>query len=185
MREVPFGLDGDFSRKALTGRINNDLANDIGNLFSRILAMTKKYFDGTVPESGEAVSSLSEEAASAWREVTDSLDKIAPHLALTAIWSFIGSVNKFLDDEKPWILARDPDERGRLAHCMREGLEALRVTALLIAAFMPDTAQKMWSDLGLEGTPSLPGEDPGWWMLAPGKATGLSSPLFPRIEEKK
>jgi methionyl-tRNA synthetase len=185
MREVPFGLDGDFSRKALVGRINNDLANDIGNLFSRILAMTKKYFDGAVPESGAGVSSLRDEAASTWREVTGSLDKMAPHLALTAIWGFIGRVNKFLDDEKPWILARDPDERGRLASCMREGLEALRVTSLLIAAFMPDTAQRMWSDLGLEGAPSLPGEDPGWGMLAPGRATGLSGPLFPRIEEKE
>jgi methionyl-tRNA synthetase len=184
MREVPFGLDGDFSKRALIGRINNDLANDLGNVFSRILAMTKKYFDGFVPPSGSGESPLAAQGAAAWEEVGKAAEKIAPHLALAAIWEFIGRINKFLDDEKPWILARDPEQRDRLARCLREGLEALRFTAILLAAFMPHTAARMWADLGLDGGPSLRGAVPGWNGLPEGGRTTLSGPLFPRIEEK-
>jgi methionyl-tRNA synthetase len=184
LREVPFGLDGDFSQKALVGRINNDLANDLGNVFSRVLAMTRKYFDGLVPDGGGGVSPLEEQAGSAWEEVAARVEKVAPHLALTAVWTFIGRINKFLDDQKPWILARDADRRGELAFCLREAMESLRVTALLLSAFMPGTARRMWEDLGLDGEPSLPGDDPGWGLLVPGSGTSLSGPLFPRIEEE-
>ncbi len=184
LREVPFGLDGDFSRKALVRRINNDLANDLGNLFSRILAMTSKYFDSLVPEGGSGESTLEGDAAETWREVAAAVDSVTPHLALAAIWTFIGQVNKFLDDQKPWILARDDTRRGQLAFCLREALESLRAIALLLAAFMPDTARSMWTDLGLTGEPAPAGEGPEWTVLVPGSATSLSGPLFPRIEDE-
>jgi methionyl-tRNA synthetase len=184
MREVPFGLDGDFSKKALLGRINNDLANDLGNVFSRILAMTRKYFDGQVPPSGDLDGSLAQYGRSAWKEVEDAVEKIAPHHALAAIWEFIGRINKFLDEEKPWALAKDPARRERLGSCLREGLEALRFTAILLHAFMPHTSVRMWADLGLQGEPSLRDEGPRWGGLPEGGDTSLSAPLFPRIEEK-
>ena len=107
-----------------------------------------------------------------------------PHLALAAVWEFIGHINKYLDDEKPWILAKEEGSRDRLAHCLREGLEALRFTAILLLAFMPHTAARMWADLGLEGEPSLRNDGPRWHGLPEGGKTSLSGPLFPRIEDK-
>jgi methionyl-tRNA synthetase len=184
MREVPFGLDGDFSKKALIGRINNDLANDLGNVFSRILAMTKKYFDGTVPPSSQGESALAAHAETAWEGVEKAVGAIAPHHALASIWEFIGRINKYLDDEKPWALVKDPKQRERLGLCLREGLESLRFTAILLQAFMPHTAARMWTDLGLEGEPSLRDGGPRWNGLPEGGRTSLSGPLFPRIEVK-
>ncbi len=183
MREVPFGLDGDFSKKALVGRINNDLANDLGNVFSRILAMTKKYFDGLVPAATDD-GELEERGKAAWEGVLQAVEQTAPHHALAAIWEFIGRINKFLDDRKPWALAKDPARREDLAACLRECLEAMRFTALLIKAFLPHTADGMWSDLGLEGEPSYEGSVPRWNGLAEGGKTALSGPLFPRIEDR-
>ena len=183
MREVPFGLDGDFSKRALIGRINSDLANDLGNLFSRVLSMTKKYFDGTVPEAA-GDSRLEPKAAEAWDEVAEAVGRIAPHRALAAAWEFIGAVNKYLDDEKPWMLAKDEEQKDRLAFCMKECLEALRFSAILLAAFLPHTTQRMWTDLGLEGAPKPAGDRPRWGMLGPGGTVSLSGPLFPRIEDE-
>jgi len=183
MREVPFGLDGDFSKKALIGRINSDLANDLGNVFSRILAMTKKYFDGSVPAAAVG-GELEERGLAAWDNILQAVEQIAPHHALAAVWEFIGRINKFLDDRKPWALAKDPAQRDSLAACLREGLEAMRFTALLIKAFLPHTAARMWSDLGLEGEPSYEDSAPRWNGLTEGGATSLSGPLFPRIEDK-
>ena len=114
-----------------------------------------------------------------------SLVSVGPsHHALASIWEFIGRINKYLDDEKPWALAKDPDQRERLGHCLREGLEALRFAAILLQAFMPHTSARMWEDLGLEGEPSLRDKGPRWNGLPEGGSTSLSGPLFPRIEVK-
>jgi methionyl-tRNA synthetase len=181
MREVPFGPDGDFSQRALVGRINADLANDLGNLFSRVLAMTGKYFAGLVPGESSGDGPLAPAAALAAAEAAAAVERIAPHAALTAIWALVGQANKFLDDEKPWTLAKDPSARPRLGRCLRGCLEALRATAVLVWPFLPGTAERMWRDLGLEGAPAA--ATPGGWDLLPAN-TQLrpSGPLFPRIE---
>jgi methionyl-tRNA synthetase len=182
MREVPFGPDGDFSHRALVGRINTDLANDLGNLLSRVLAMTGKYRAGAVPAAGSAETPLAAAAREAARAVQDAVGRIAPHAALAAIWGLVGQANKFVDDEKPWALAKDPRAAARLDRCLRGLLEALRATAVLAWPFLPATAERMWRDLGLDGTPAAV-EPGGWDLLPPGTTVRPSGPLFPRIEE--
>jgi methionyl-tRNA synthetase len=182
MREVPFGPDGDFSQRALVGRINSDLANDLGNLFSRVLAMAVKYCAGMVPDESSADGPLAAAAERAAAETAAAVERIAPHAALTAIWALIGQANKLIDDEKPWALAKDPALARRLGRCLRGCLESLRATAVLLWPFLPGTAERMWRDLGLEGTPAAlaPG---GWDLLPPGTGLRPSGPLFPRIAE--
>jgi methionyl-tRNA synthetase len=182
MREVPFGPDGDFSHRALVGRINTDLANDLGNLLSRVLAMTERYRAGAVPAAGSEGTPLAAAALEAAAEAQAAIARIAPHAALAAIWGLVGQANKFVDDEKPWALAKDPASAGRLERCLRSLLEALRATAVLLWPFLPATAERMWRDLGLEGTPAAV-EPGGWDLLPPGTQVRSSGPLFPRIEE--
>jgi methionyl-tRNA synthetase len=182
MREVPFGPDGDFSQRALVGRINTDLANDLGNLCSRVLAMTGKYFGGAVPESSSGEGPLGPAAALAAAAAETAVARLAPHAALTAIWSLVGQANKHIDDQKPWALAKDPAARPQLGRCLRGLLETLRATAVLLWPFLPDAADRIWRDLGLEGSPSRV-EPGGWDLLPPGNAVHSSGPLFPRVEE--
>jgi methionyl-tRNA synthetase len=183
MREVPFGPDGDFSQRALVGRINTDLANNLGNLFSRVLAMTGKYFAGQVPAEPSLDGPLAEPAAVLTGQIERFISNdIAPCAALMAIWEMVGKANKHIDDEKPWALAKDPAAAARLGRCLRGCLEALRATSVLLWPFLPATAERMWHDLGLEGTPAavVPG---GWDLLPPGTQVRPSGSLFPRIVE--
>jgi len=182
MREVPFGPDGDFSQRALIGRINSDLANNLGNLFSRVLAMTGKYCGGKVPEESAAAGPLAATATRAAADTAAAVERIAPHAALTAIWSLVDQANKHIDDEKPWALAKDAAALPRLGRCLRGCLEALRATAVLLWPFLPSTAERMWSDLGLEGTPAAVAPAAGD-LLPAGTVLRPSGPLFPRVVE--
>ncbi|PLX78920.1 MAG: methionine--tRNA ligase, partial [Desulfuromonas sp.] len=185
LREVPFGLDGDFSHSALVHRINSDLANDLGNLVSRSTAMLNKYFQGTLPQPGtpEAVDlALTEKFSAAFNTVDSQMNDLAFNKALQSIWELISAANKYIDETSPWVLAKDETNRERLATVMYHLLEAVRLVSLLVDPFMPETAEKIDTILGLEARHAqLQGQDQ-WGGLKAGAQVSKASPLFPRIE---
>jgi methionyl-tRNA synthetase len=185
LREVPFGLDGDFSRSALIGRINGDLANDLGNLFSRVLAMVERY-EKSMVAGPKADAPLALQAEEMTQQVRGLMEGLAFHRALGRIWDFIGEMNRYVDEKAPWILARDEDKRGELQGVLFDLVEGLRIVALHLAAFMPGTARVMWSQLGLSGSPEqCVGEDLLRWGVEPAvREIRRGDSLFPRIEKE-
>ncbi len=185
LREVPFGLDGDFSHQALVHRINSDLANDLGNLLNRSTAMINKYFGGTVREPGElaeidkAYQAKTEEMLNA---VEACMDDLAFSKALQSIWEVISAGNKYIDETAPWTLAKDPGQADRLATVMYSVLESQRIVYHLLSAFMPETAERGLRYLGYEGE-SVESQLK-WGCLRAGTKITKAEPLFPRIEEK-
>ena len=185
LREVPFGLDGDFSHSSLISRINSDLANDLGNLLSRSTAMLGKYFGGVLPQPG-AADDVDSAFTARFPKAVKLLDKqysdMAFNKALQTIWELISSGNKYIDETAPWALAKDEGQQERLATVMYNLLEAQRLIALLVAPFMPDTASKMLETLGCDKDDvSLEGRD-AWGGLQAGTEISKAQPLFPRIE---
>ncbi|MBQ3402261.1 MAG: methionine--tRNA ligase [Synergistaceae bacterium] len=181
LREVPFGNDGDFSELSLVGRINSDLANDLGNLLNRTLQMIRSYRGGKVPGS-PGKSELSEMSAAILERYDTAMNEYAFDVALKAVWEFIGRSNKFIDETMPWKLAKEEAQSSRLDYVLLNLYEALRFTALLIAPVMPDTSARIWSQLGLEGEPVKMMIDAFRWGDGEGAAIGKSEVLFPRID---
>ncbi|WP_136514588.1 methionine--tRNA ligase [Geomonas edaphica] len=185
LREVPFGLDGDFSHQALIHRINSDLANDLGNLLNRSTAMLGKYFGGvlqTPGEESELDKAYREKTVAMIGQVDGFIDELAFSRALQAIWEVISAGNKYIDETAPWTLAKDPEKRERLSTVMYYMLESQRIVYTLLSAFMPKTAQKGLSCL--VGSDEATAEGLAWGRLKPGTAIAKAEALFPRIEEK-
>ncbi|HAM33388.1 MAG: methionine--tRNA ligase [Deltaproteobacteria bacterium RBG_16_66_15] len=188
LREVSFGLDGDFSEKELIKRANSELADKLGNLLNRSLGMLGKYFDGVVPAPGTldpADAALSACAAGTVSAADAAMEDVAFHKALAAIIELVTKGNEYVQSMQPWALAKDPSLRARLGTVLYHALEASRVAALLMAPFTPTAAQKLWEAL-------VPGGGPleearidragAWGGLAAGAALPKACIVFPKIE---
>ena len=187
LREGTFGLDSDFSHRALIHRINSYLANDLGNLLNRSLAMAIKYFNGSLPSPSplEGVDErVREKAAQVVGAVEKHLNEIAFHKALDAIWELVSLTNKYIDETAPWSLAKDSGNQERLATVVYTMLESLRYIALLLYPFIPSSAEKMWEALGITQPLRHQRLDTGtrWGSLVPGTVVTKIPPIFPRRE---
>jgi methionyl-tRNA synthetase len=186
LREMSFGLDSSFSADALITRQNSDLANDLGNLFSRSLTMVSNFCDGKVPSPGPLADSDRELAKAATAMIdafTEQMNDFAFNRALQEVWKVIGMANRYIVNNAPWELAKDPEKRPQLETVLYTLLEALRLITLTIHPVMPETARKMATSLGVDQVPDLDSQS-DWGLLAAGTTVEQGQPLFPRLKKK-
>jgi len=185
MREVPFGLDGDFSHTALIGRLNAELANDLGNLLNRSVAMVNKYVDGKAP-TPRAASGLEEKLVETALKVVkasaDHLEHYSFHKALISIWELVRAANRYIDEAAPWTLFKKK-ETERLDTVVFHILESLRFIGVLIYPFIPETAENLLGQLGLPEDHTSRKSIESWGGLPPGTRVNKGAPLFPRIDK--
>jgi methionyl-tRNA synthetase len=186
MRETRFGEDGSFSWEAMVERHNADLANGLGNLASRVLAMLGSYFDGVVPDA--TVQGAEDDLPAVTEDASRRLDEhvLALQLqpALIAIWDVVGRANQYLVEKEPWAIAKDEGRRDELASVLYASAETLRILAILISPVMPGAAERLWEQLGIAEplhTQRVPG-DLAWGGIAPGTVTAKGGALFPRLD---
>lgn len=189
IREIPVGNDGDFSFDALVGRVNADLANDIGNLANRTLKMIQAYFDGEIPDRGESGPSeieLQQFAKETIQLYRDNFDQLKINRALDTVWELISMANKYLVANEPWALARSRENRQRLGTVLYSAAETVRVISVLLGPIVPEGAAAALQQLGVAEAldrHSIAGL--GWGELTPGTKIGQVEAVFPRLEPEE
>ena len=188
LRDMVFGLDSNFSEEAFVQRLNSDLANDLGNLVSRAITMAMKYCDGRVPEidNNDKNKGLREAALKAVGDVEAGFRDMSLHKALIAIWDFINITNKYIVENEPWNLGKDPANKRKLTAIMHDLLSALQAIAVMLSPFMPQTAEKILQQIGANKDENMNfnaiKQDPS---LKAGSPLTRGDSLFPRIVQEK
>ena len=190
LREVPFGADGVFTPEGFVDRVNFDLANDLGNLLNRTVAMIDKYFGGEIPaftkaetDSDASLETMAMETATAYEE---AMDHMQFSVALSTIWQYISRTNKYIDENEPWVLAKDEANKARLGNVMAHLVDSLRRTAVLLRPFLTETPGKIFSQLGatdeaLQSFDSI--RDFGG--VDAGTRVDKQGPIFPRLDTEE